>query len=373
MTRKIRLSKSSISQKEKEAVLEVLDKEFLGMGEEVQKFEKKIHKYLDTDRDVVCVNTGTSALHIALEGLGLGEGDEVLVPTITYVASFQAVSATGATPVPCEIDSNTLFIDVEDAKNRITPNTKAIMAVHYASSSKGIEEICRLAEKFNLRVIEDAAQAFGCFRNGKMVGAIGDIVCFSFDGIKNITSGEGGAVVSSDKKLIQKIRDIRLLGVEKDSEKRYQGQRSWDFDVKHQGYRYHMSNIMAAIGIAQLDRLEQFKEKRQEIAKRYIEQLSDINEVEFLDFDYENIIPHIFVIKTQQRDQLREYLLKHNIEVGIHYKPNHLLTKYNLGYSLPIAEKVYEKILTLPCHFDLSKDEQQFIINTIKNFYRGSE
>lgn len=236
-------------------MLKVLDKEYLGMGEEVKNFEEKIKNYLQTNMAVVCVSTGTSALHLALSALGVKDGDEVIVPSLTYVASYQAISATGAKPISCEINPNTLFIDVEDAKKRIT---KVIMPVHYASSSKGIKEVYKLARKFNLRVVEDAAQAFGSKRNGKLVGTEGDIICFSFDGIKNITSGEGGA---SDKELIQKVQDGRLLGVEKDTDKRYSGQRSWDFDVNHQGFRYHMSNIMAAIGMVQLDRLENQKTK----------------------------------------------------------------------------------------------------------------
>jgi len=339
------------------------------MGEEVQIFENKIKKYLNTNKEVVCVNTGTSALHLALHCLGIGIGDEVLLPSLTYIASFQAVSATGAKPVACDINPKTLFIDLEDAKKRVTENTKAIIPVHYASSSRGIDEVYKFAEEYDLRVIEDAAQAFGCKRDENFVGCEGDIICFSFDGIKNITSAEGGAILSDDKDFIQKVKDARLLGVEKDTEKRYSGKRSWDFDVKMQGFRYHMSNIMAAIGIVQLDRLEEFKIKRQNIAQKYIKGLSKIKEISFLEFDYGKIIPHIFVIKVKNRDGLRDYLLDNNIEVGIHYKPNHLLTLYKTEYSLPITEKIYEEILTLPCHFDLTEIEQEKVISKIKEFY----
>jgi len=366
---KIRLSKSSISQKEKDAVLDVLNREFLGMGEEVKLFEKKIKHYLQTDMDAVCVNTGTAALHLAVSCLGLKGGDEILVPSLTYVASFQAISATGAVPVSCEVNADTLFIDMDDAKNRITKNTKAIMPVHYASSSKGMEQVYQLAKEFNLRVIEDAAQAFGSKRDGVFVGTKGDIICFSFDGIKNITSGEGGAILSSDKEFLQRAKDARLLGVEKDTEKRFEGQRSWDFDVKEQGFRYHMSNIMAAIGSVQIDRLEEFRNKRQQIAKRYMQELSNIEDISSLDFNFDEVLPHIFVIKTQRRDELREYLLANNIECGVHYKPNHLLTKYRPGYHLKRTENLYEVILTLPCHFDLTIDEQAYVIQKIKEFY----
>ncbi|CUU87563.1 DegT/DnrJ/EryC1/StrS family aminotransferase [Campylobacter hyointestinalis] len=369
MTSKVRLSKCSISYAEKIAVLKVLEKEYLGMGEEVKIFEEKIKQFLKTELDVVCVNNGTSALHISLSALGLKDGDEVLVPSLTYVASFQAICATGAKPIPVEINPNTLFIDPLDAEKKISRNTKAIMPVHYASSSKGMDEVYKLAYKYKLRVVEDAAQAFGSKRMGELIGTSGDIICFSFDGIKNITCGEGGGILSSDKELIQKIQDIRLLGVEKDTQKRYLGQRSWDFDVTTQGFRCHMSNIFAAIGIAQIDRLEDFKIKRQNIAKKYISALKDISEIRFLDFNFDEILPHIFVIKALNRDDLRNFLIENNIECGIHYKPNHLLTKFKSDANLPVTENVYNQILTLPCHFDLTEHEQSLVINKIRNFY----
>lgn len=366
---KIRLSKSSLSEQEKEAVCQVLDKEYLGMGEEVQQFENAIKNYLDTSLDVVCVNTGTAALHLALSGLGIGKGDEVLVPSLTYVASFQAISATGATPIACEVHPETLFLDSDDARRKITKKTKVIMPVHYASSSKGMEAVYALAKEFSLRVVEDAAQAFGSKRNGKKIGQEGDIICFSFDGIKNITSGEGGCIVSGDLHLVQNVKDARLLGVEKDTEKRFAKQRSWDFDVKEQGFRYHMSNIMAAIGIVQLSRIALFQKRRQAIVFRYLEELKCLRQVKILAFDYEEIMPHIFVICAEERDELKAFLANNGIESGVHYKPNHLLSKYAGTSSLPLTEALYHEILTLPCHYDLSEDEQRYVIEKIKEFY----
>lgn len=367
--KKIRLSKSSISEAEKSAVLDVLDTEFLGMGAEVAHFEKEIKVYLQTEMEVACVSTGTAALHLALVALELGEGDEVLVPSITYVASYQAISATGATPVSCEVLSDTLFIDINDAERKVTLKTKAIMPVHYASSSVGMQEVYIFAQKHDLRVVEDAAQAFGSRRNGTLVGVSGDIICFSFDGIKNITSGEGGAILSKDRELMQKVQDSRLLAIEKDTQKRFSGQRSWDFDVKLQGFRYHMSNIMAAIGRVQLTRLESFKEKRQSVARKYVKELNALESVTFLSFDYQEVVPHIFVIKAQDRDNLRQFLLDNLIECGIHYKPNHLLTKYQTSELLAVSEALYSEILTLPCHNDLSDKEQDYVIEKIKEFY----
>lgn len=366
---KVKLSKSSITQAEKKAVSRVLDKEYLGMGKDVKFFEEKIKKYLKTDMEVVCVGTGTFALHISLSALGLEVGDEVLVPSLSYVAAYQAISATGAKPVSCEVEPNTLFLDVDDARNKITDKTKVVMPVHYASSSKGMEKVYKMAKEYSLNVIEDAANAFGSKRNAKLIGTEGDIICFSFDGIKNITSGEGGAVLSKNKKFIKKVKDARLLGVEKDTEKRYLGQRSWDFDVKNQGFRYHMSNIMASIGIVQIDRINDFKKKRQQIVKTYLNAFDNIKQIELLDFDFDEILSHIFVIKVKQRDQLRKYLQSNNIECGIHWKPNHMHKKYKEDFSLPITEKIYKQILTLPCHYDLTKNEQKFVINNVKKFF----
>lgn len=368
---KVRLSKCSISNAEIESVSQVLLSEYLGMGEKVSEFEKKIKDYLGTQFEVVCVNTGTSALHLALECLGLSTGDEVLVPSLTYVASFQAISATGAVPISCEINPSTLFLDINDAEQKLTKRTKVIMPVHYASSSKGMEEVYDFATKHNLRVVEDAAQAFGCSRQGEKVGTSGDVICFSFDGIKNITSGEGGAIVTGDTVLAEKLKDSRLLGVKKDTEKRYLGQRSWDFDVEIQGFRYHMSNVHAAIGIEQLKRIDEFKIKRQSIVFKYLSELQKLSQVEMLDFIFDDLISHIFVIKVEQRNALRNYLLASGIECGIHYKPNHLLTKYEYNRCLPVTEKLYTKILTLPCHVDFTEDEQEYVITKIREFYEA--
>ena len=366
---KVRLSKCSIGDEEIDACSRVLRSEFLGMGSVVLELENAIQHYLDTPMSVVCVNTATSALQLSIAALDIGYGDEVLVPSLTYVASFQAISATGATPVACEIDMNTFFLDVDDARNKVTDKTKAIMPVHYASSSSNMHAVYELAKEFNLRVIEDAAQAFGSKRDNVKIGMDGDIICFSFDGIKNITCGEGAAILTRDQEVLQRLQDDRLLGVHKDSDNRYVGKRSWDFDVVNQGFRFHMSNINAAIGLAQIKKIDSFKLKRQEIARRYINSLSSLNQVSVLDLDYEQIMPHIFVIKVQRRDALREYLTTNGVECGLHYKPNHMLTKYRSKIELPVTESCYATTVTLPCHVDLSIPEQDYVIQSIKEFY----
>ena len=368
---KVRLSKCSIGDEEVEAVSRVLRAEYLGMGAIVLEFENSIQDYLNTSMSVVCVNTGTSALQLSVAALDIGHGDEVLVPSLTYVGSFQAISATGATPVACEIDRESFFLDVEDARSKITNKTKAIMPVHYASSSSGMDAVYSLAQEFNLRVIEDAAQAFGSRRDNAAIGVDGDIICFSFDGIKNITCGEGGAILTRDKRILERLKDDRLLGVQKDSDNRYAGKRSWDFDVVNQGFRFHMSNINAAIGLAQLNKLDGFKIKRQEISMRYIESFSSVSQVTVLELDYEQLMPHIFVVKVHSRDGLRQHLGDSGIECGLHYKPNHLLTKYSNESNLPVTESCYDRAITLPCHVDLTVTEQDYVIQTIRDFYNA--
>lgn len=364
--RNIRLSKSVIGEEEKKAVSDVLDREYLGMGQEVQLFEKNLSYFFG--RETVCVSTGTSALHLALQALGIGPGDEVLVQSLTYVASFQAISATGAKPVPCEIDPATITLDVDDAKHKLTESTRVVMPVHYASGMGALDEIYEFARENGLRVVEDAAHAFGCYYKGKKVGSFGDIACFSFDGIKNITSGEGGAVVTDDPEVLRKVRDARLLGVEKDTDKRYSGQRSWDFDVKMQGWRYHMSNIMAAIGNEQLKKFNTFAKTRKELLKRYQRNLVNFDSIELIDQEPDSIVPHIFVIKLKQYDRniVREILEEAGVQTGIHYKPNHHLSLYSSDFSLPVTDNVSSQILTLPLHPDLTFSDIDYICDQFK-------
>jgi dTDP-4-amino-4,6-dideoxygalactose transaminase len=367
--KQIRLSKSTVGDREAAAVAAVIADGRLGMGGFVDQFEKELAEFIGGGRHVMCVNTGTSALHLALQACGIGPGDEVLVPTLTYIASFQAVSATGATAIACDVDRATLCLDPADAAARITPRTKAIMHVHYASGQGDLAGVYALAEKHNLRVIEDAAHAFGGFWNGARVGATGDVVCFSFDGIKNITSGEGGAVVTSDTEVARRVKDARLLGVEKDTDKRYEGQRSWEFDATAQGWRYHMSNLFAAIGLVQLQRLKsEFAPSRIALAKRYEELLAESPHIRTLKLDYGRVVPHIYpvLIENGQRDAVRQALIADGIECGIHYKPNHLLSLYGGGsLILPVAEHAYSRMLTLPLHAELTAADQDRVIKIV--------
>jgi len=365
----IRLSKSVIGPREKEAVLAVLDREYLGMGDEVRRFEEALTRYFG--RPAVCVNTGTAALHLALQACGIGADNDVLVPSLTYIASFQAISATGARPIACDIDPVTLTLDWRDAERRITPNTKAIMPVHYSGGVGALDAIYDFAQRRGLRVIEDAAHAFGTDYQGRRVGSFGDVACFSFDGIKNITSGEGGCIVTGDENVLRLVRDARLLGVEMDTEQRYAGGRSWEFQVRTQGWRYHMSNIMAAIGLAQLERFTELSDKRRMLARLYDTRLRQTDGIVVMPHTYDDVVPHIYVIRIaglRERDKLRTWLMDQGIQTGVHYQPNHWLEYYTVkgaSMQLPVIEAVYPELLSLPLHPDLTEKDVEYVCDKL--------
>ena len=365
----IRLSKSCIGEAEKLAVNRVLDRGFFGMGQEVKDFEAALTEFFG--RPAVCVVNGTAALHLALQAAGIKQGDEVLVQSLTYVASFQAIAATCATPIACDVLASTLGIDLSDAKRKLTSRTKAIMPVHYAGGVGDLDAVYDFADSHGLRVIEDAAHAFGSTYKGEKVGALGDIACFSFDGIKNITSGEGGCVVTGDPVILERIKDARLLGVERDTEKRFSGQRSWDPDVCAQGWRYHMSDIMAAIGRVQLANFTDLKVQRQSLAKHYALRLAHFSGASVFEHNYHDVVPHIFVVKLDadvDRRLLIQYLSDLKIPVGVHYKPNHLHSFFasDTSTSLPTTDEIYPRLLTLPLHPEISLDDVDFIVKSLK-------
>lgn len=372
----IRLSRSVVGAAEAAAVSNIIIEEgYLGMGSEVQRFEADIAAYLGVQpAQVITVNTGTAALHLAVQAT-VPAGCEVLVPSLTFVASFQAIAGAGCVPVACDVYAHTATIDLADAARRITPRTKAIMPVHYASNPWHLDKIYAFAQQHGLRVIEDAAHAFGCSHQGRKIGSIGDVVCFSFDGIKNITSGEGGCIVSFDPEVTRLCSDARLLSVENDTEKRYTGGRSWDFDVHCQGYRYHMSNIMAAIGRVQLARLDtEFAPARRHLLSLYREELHNVVGLGLLDMDAADIIvPHIHPVRVLhgRKDAVKARLAEQGIPTGVHYKPNHLLTYFKdmqpQGASFPVTEQLYAELVTLPLHPAVTEQDVRSICTALRD------
>lgn len=371
----MRLSRSIVGEAEAEAVHRVICEDgYLGIGKEVQQFEADVAAYLGVPASwVISVNTGTAALHLAVEAvLGHGSGAEVLVPSLTFVASFQAIGGAGAVPVACDARLDTATIDLADAERRLTSRTKAIMPVHYASNPVDLDGVYAFAEKHGLRVIEDAAHAFGCLYKGRKIGSFGDVACFSFDGIKNITSGEGGCAVFFNATEAGYAADARLLSVEGDTRSRFAGTRTWDPDVKRIGWRFHMSNIMAAIGRVQLSRLDgEFIPARRALGDIYRQRLAGLDGLRLLQADPQDfVVPHIVCVRVLngRKDELKAALTAAGIPVGVHYKPNHLLSLFRPApgsLPLPVTEQLYGELVTLPMHPGLSAADVEHICDVI--------
>ena len=369
MSNFIKLSSPWYGSEECEAACRVLNSQVANMGKETQLFEQELKMFLGRqDAYIICVSSCTAALQLALQSVGIKQGDEVLVSTLTFVSTFQAIKALGAIPIPCDVSINTGFIDIEDIKRRITSKTRAIVPVLYGGIDDNIHEIYKIANEYNLSIVEDAAHSFG---NKEIIKRNG-ILCFSFDAIKNLSCTDGGAIACSNIEIANRIKDLRLLGVLGDTKKRYLGQRSWDFDVIEQGWRYHMNNLCAAIGRAQLVKFDQISARRCKYAEMYLNGLNNINEMQLFPINIKTAVPHIFpvIIKNNKRNELQQYLLDNNIGSGVQYKPNHLLSYFNLGYNLPNAEWIYRHVLSIPLHPLLHTEDVEYIIETIRRFFK---
>jgi perosamine synthetase len=310
-------------------------------------------------------------LHIALDALGISRGDEVIVPSLTFCATIQAITALNATPVFCEIEPRTLNLDISDVRNRITERTKAIVPIHYCGKACDMDGLMALVKKNDLKIVEDAAHAFGSLYKGKRIGSFGDITCFSFDPIKNLTCGEGGAVVLQDDELAEEIRRKRILGIDKDTWHRYRNERSWFYEVTTQGYRYHMSNINAAIGLAQFRKFEGFVARKREIVKEYNNRLRGVPGLCLLDWDLEETAPFTYIVRVlnDRRDHAMEFLKSRGVGTGVHYIANHIqpfFAKY--AQSLPVTEEVWTQLLTLPLYVDMTDAEVNQVIAALQEF-----
>lgn len=364
-----------MGQEELEEVKKVFDFGWLGLGSTVFEFENVLKEYLGA-KNVIAVNTGTTALHIALDAFGVGVGDEVIVPSLTFCASIQAITALRAIPVFCEVYPNSLNIDIEDVKNRITPKTKAIMPVHYCGNACNMDVLLDIGKEKNIIIIEDAAHAFGSLYKGRKIGSFGDVTCFSFDPIKNITCGEGGAVVLSDNTIAESIRTKRILGINKDTWHRYRNEHAWFYEVTTQGYRYHMSNINAAIGIAQFKKFESFIHRKKEIVQKYNDAFMNIDGVKILSWNLKETSPFTYIIRVLNgaRENLIEFLKKKGVGTGIHYIPNHLQPFFKpFATSLPITEQIGEEILTLPLYYDMTDEQVSTVIEAVSDFFNNGD
>jgi len=350
-----------INKELKEATTRVIDSNWYILGKEVENFEREFANYLDI-KYCIGVGNGLEALHIILRAYDIGKGDEVIIPSNTYIATALAVSYAGAVPIMVEADERTYNINPDLLEEKITKKTKAIMPVHLYGQACDMNPINEVAKKYNLKVIEDSAQAHGATHKGKKCGTLGDASGFSFYPTKNLGAlGDAGAVITNDKELAEKIRALRNYGSEKHYYNRYMG------------FNSRLDEMQAAILRVKLRHLEEFNEERKRIAQLYLKSLQNTNLILPYVSRWAEPAWHQFVIRSTKRDELQEYLKSKGIGTLIHYPlPIHLQEAYkNLNYKkgdFPIAEKMANEVLSLPMYPYLTENYIKIITNYIKKY-----
>jgi len=373
---KIPLFKIYWDKKDVEAVSNVIKSgKDWAIGSKIEEFENNISKFVGTKYSLA-FNSGTSALHALMIGLGIGRGDEVIVPSFTFIATANAPLFVGAKPVFAEIEEETFGLDPKDVERKITKKTKAIMPIHYGGCACKIRELKKIAKKHNLLLIEDAAESLGAKIENKKVGTFGDAAMFSFCGPKVITMGEGGAIVTNSKILYEKLKLIRSHGR---AENINYFESTQHMDYIDLGYNFRISNILAALGISQLEKIGKVINLRRKNAEYVTKKLKELKEL---------VLPnpprgyfHLYqmytvMIKSDKKrgDDLKKYLNTNEIMAKTYFDPVHLTYFYRnrMSYkdSLPVTEKIAKQVLTLPMYPDLSKKEMDFIVNKIYEFFK---
>ena len=371
MEYKIPLFKLNFDEAEEQAVLDTIRSKWISIGPRCDEFEKLFAEMLSV-KHAVSLSNCTDALHLALRVLEVGEGDEVLCPSLTFVASVNSIRYVGATPVFCDVKSaEHINIDVGEMKKLLTPKTKAVVVVHMAGFACEMDEIMAFAEENNLKVIEDACHAPLSTYKGQKLGTIGDVGCFSFFSNKNISTGEGGMIVTNDGELEKKLRLLRSHGMTTMSYQRSKGHATV-YDVVELGYNFRMDDIRASIGITQLKKLEADLIERQKVRSRYVECLSEIDGViiPFIDneeFVSNYIMPVVLKDSTvEKRDEVREKLHGKGIQTSVHYPAIHRFSIYkDYAAHLPNTEYIADNEITLPMYASLSAEEVEFICSTL--------
>ena len=357
-------ARPEIGQEERTAVDSVLKSGNLAQGTEVEAFEAEFSKVAVEGANCIAVNSGTSALHLALLASGIGNGDEVIVPSFTFAATANSVALTGATPIFADIDSNFFCLDPNSVESKITSKTKAIMPVHLYGHPADMETFNHLKEKYDLMIIEDSAQAHLASIGNKKIGTLGLAGCFSFYPTKNMTSGEGGMVTTFDKDIARKVRLLRNQG----QEQRYKNELV--------GFNNRMTDIHAAIGRVQLTKLENWTLKRQSNASFYDKNLKGVITPPVRINATHVYHQYTIRIKDLDRDRFADELKKQGIGSGVYYPtPTHRLAAYNLNLDLPETEKATQEVLSLPIYPSLSTAELEKVVdavNRIANFGIGN-
>ena len=355
-------------------VVKVFRSDWITTGPKIKEFEDALCSYIGC-RHCVAVNSGTSALDIAVQVLELPKDSEVITTPFTFVATSNAIIYNGLKPVFADICSDTFNIDPEDIRRKITKDTKAILYVDYAGQPCDIKAIREIADEFDLYLIEDACHAIGAEYGGKKVGNFADLTIFSFHPVKHITTGEGGAVVTDDDGLYERMSLLRSHGIDKDAQDRYGPDASWAYDMKYLGRNYRMTDFQAALGISQLKKLDRFIDKRNELALRYQEIIGDVDGVTLpVMKDKVRHAWHLYTILLDgsiDRDEFFKYMRSANIGVNLHYIPVYRHSYYveNFGFDagdFPVTEDVFKRIITLPMFPRMSELQLEHIIETIK-------
>ena len=366
----------NIELSDKRAIETALKSNLLTDGPILRKFENEFCKFTGS-KYAIGVSNATSALHLSLKSLGIGKGDEVIIPNITFVATANAVLYVDATPVLVDVNDHDINISIKSIEKSITKKTKAIIPVHFAGKSCDMLAIQKIAKKNNLKIIEDCAHALGTKFNKTHVGNFGKTGCFSFYPTKNLTTFEGGMVITNSKKIASKIRSMRNHGINKSLKERFSTGYPWDFDVSELGYNFRLDEIRSSLGLNQLKRLHKMNKLRQDASHYYKKQLKSINGIKLLDDpNLKNNSCHLFVIKIlknfiMDRNLLFKYLLKNGIRTSVHYKPLNKFSFYKskskIYSSLEVSEQLYSKILSLPLFPQITKRELNLVINAIKD------
>lgn len=374
MKYKITLSDISYDREEIKVVEEVLRSGWLSQGKLTEEFENTFSHLIGVNFSLAVSNC-TTALHLALLSCGITQGDEVIVPSLTFVATASSVIYAGAKPIFTDIESLTQpTICSEDVESKINERTKVIIPVHYAGYPANMRKLQKICRKHNLKLIEDSAHAINVKYNGKKLGAIGDAGCFSFFANKNITMGEGGMLVTNDKNVYNKARLMRSHSVTSTTYERHKIKFK-EYDVVGVGFNYRITEIAAALGLAQLKKLSKINAIRKKLVATYKKELANVEEIIIPFFNFtEDSGHHIFPIlvkRTKDRLKLIEHLNRSGIQVSHHYQPIHLFTFYRNAFktkkgNLPLTEDFASKEITLPLHQNLTVKEIEYICNKIK-------
>jgi dTDP-4-amino-4,6-dideoxygalactose transaminase len=389
MKKIIPFAKVSLNGRELEYIQEVLDSGWLTTASKAQAFEKRFRERVGA-RFAFAVNSCTAALHLALEALGIGPGDEVLVPTMTFTATAEVVRYLGADPVFLDVANGTALVTLEILAAALKEHSqaKAFVPVHFggqaapllAEEGRGLLELCHSQ---GIRVVEDAAHAFPTLCRGRMVGSIGDVTCFSFYANKTITTGEGGMLTTDDEAIAQRVKIMRLHGIDRDIWDRYNGRTNgWEYDVVAPGYKYNLPDILAAIGLAQLEQADSLRRERERCARYYLDHLGDTPGLDLPQqaFDLADHSWHLFYVILKDKAPLSqnrfiEAMSEQGIGTSVHYKPLHRMTYYRERYGLraedfPNAEKIWQGCVSLPIYPSLTEYDLDYICSTIKKILK---